>query len=703
VSYDGVILGDTPLYAFWPLKESSGTTAFDASNAFTGTYSGGFTLGQAGIGDGESAVLWNGSTGQAAATYAAPPAKPYSLECWAFLTNTSQNGAIAKLGYSTTSGAAAGDGIAFGIGSGTLDVAGDNLIALYENVAWHATTTALTASVWHHIVLTIDASGAGVLYLDGSSVLSIPNTTPPANPTATAANLFSGGYTANNGVGGAQPRYFAGDTAKFAVYKYALTSGQVAAHYNAAIAQAVFPVFLPRNTLMRGVRNLGQMALFRQRVPTPVVAQHVFAATLGDTSLSTDVLTRVLALPRPLTDTSLSADSLTRIGSEPRPLSDTSLSTDALSRVQAEPRPLADSSLSTDQLTRVLHQPRLLADTSASSDVLTRTLALPRPLADTSLSTDTLTRVDVLGRSSADTSVSADALTRGESEQRPLADASLSSDALTRSGVLYARTVADTSASTDLLTRSETEPRPLADTSLSSDSVTAVKGTARSSADTSLCTDALTRVLLLPRPLADSTLSADALTPVTRFPRTGADTSLSSDAVVAVKGVGRFPSDTSLSTDALTRVLYLPRPLADTSASTDAVSTTTHFARPLTDASLSADALTPIKGTARSLADTSLSTDATTRGPLLAARVLADTSLSSDSVSYTLVHSGGLTPARVALARAPLYSASISRGVIYSAWLAHGPAVFSAVLSHGAVTRLAVDHDPVYEVTLSRE
>lgn len=48
--------------AYWPLDEASGATAYDrAGSGLNGTYSN-VTLGQAGIGDGRTAALYNGST-----------------------------------------------------------------------------------------------------------------------------------------------------------------------------------------------------------------------------------------------------------------------------------------------------------------------------------------------------------------------------------------------------------------------------------------------------------------------------------------------------------------------------------------------------------------------------------------------------------------------------------------------------------------
>lgn len=45
-TYESTIEGDSP-YAYWPLKETSGTTATDIVGGHNGTYTGGVTLGSA--------------------------------------------------------------------------------------------------------------------------------------------------------------------------------------------------------------------------------------------------------------------------------------------------------------------------------------------------------------------------------------------------------------------------------------------------------------------------------------------------------------------------------------------------------------------------------------------------------------------------------------------------------------------------------
>lgn len=66
IAYTNLVLNTSPanLVAYWPLNETSGTNADDkqTSTNADGTYTGTFTLGQPGIGDGNTSVLFDGLT-----------------------------------------------------------------------------------------------------------------------------------------------------------------------------------------------------------------------------------------------------------------------------------------------------------------------------------------------------------------------------------------------------------------------------------------------------------------------------------------------------------------------------------------------------------------------------------------------------------------------------------------------------------------
>jgi hypothetical protein len=114
------------------------------------------------------------------------------------------------------------NGYGIGVGSGTFDTAGSHLIVLFEHVRWIDTGVNLTPG-WHHIVLTLDGSGAPTVYRDGAQVYHDTG----AGPIAPTGSVHIGGYTADN----ANQRYFAGGLDEVAVYNAALTAAQVANHY----------------------------------------------------------------------------------------------------------------------------------------------------------------------------------------------------------------------------------------------------------------------------------------------------------------------------------------------------------------------------------------------------------------------------------------------------------------------------------------
>ena len=68
-SYSSTVLADAPV-AYWRLGESAGTAMVDSTaNANSGTYQGGYTLGQPGAiaGDSDTAVTFGGQNGYAVA------------------------------------------------------------------------------------------------------------------------------------------------------------------------------------------------------------------------------------------------------------------------------------------------------------------------------------------------------------------------------------------------------------------------------------------------------------------------------------------------------------------------------------------------------------------------------------------------------------------------------------------------------------
>jgi Concanavalin A-like lectin/glucanases superfamily len=226
VTYPNKILADNPA-TYWRLDEAGAPYAADTSAGnIAGVYSGGVTYRQAGAptGDGNAAVVLNGTNGRVASWTGQAGPQSFSLELW-FRTTTTSGGKLIGFGNGTSSNNATGISsnydrhiyltnggqLIFGNWTGSARIAQSP--ASYNNGAWH------------HVIATSGAAGMR-LYVDGGQVASNSNT---------AAQAYSGywriGYDNLNGWP-SQPasRAFAGSIDEVAIYGYQLTAAQVAAH-----------------------------------------------------------------------------------------------------------------------------------------------------------------------------------------------------------------------------------------------------------------------------------------------------------------------------------------------------------------------------------------------------------------------------------------------------------------------------------------
>jgi hypothetical protein len=198
--------------------------ACDSKGSDSGTYQGGFTLGQSGAiaGDPDTSVGFDGATGSdaVAGIPRGVAATNASVEAWAYMPGSSTNGAFVMVGNGS-------DGYGIGVGSGTFNTSGSSLIVLFESRRW-IDTGAHLAPGWHHVVLTLDGSGAPTVYLDGTQVYHDTGI-GAVNPTG---GVHIGGYTAAN----SDKRYFAGRLDEVAIYNVALSSAQVTNHYTTGSA-----------------------------------------------------------------------------------------------------------------------------------------------------------------------------------------------------------------------------------------------------------------------------------------------------------------------------------------------------------------------------------------------------------------------------------------------------------------------------------
>ncbi len=222
-TYFTTVVGDSPT-AYWRLGETSGTTLADSTaNAYNLTISGsGYTMNQTGAisGDSNGALLMTGAS-QNCYTGSATLQGTFSVEAWVYPTNaTSLNGIVGSrasgdesFDMKYDSGVFHGD---IGNGSSWITTAADTA-ASYT-----------TLNTWYHVVYVVTPTGY-TIYVNGTNAGS--NTWASATPI-----LFNSTHTLCVGADSdAAFEELSGKLDEVAIYNYALTSTQVANHYNTGI------------------------------------------------------------------------------------------------------------------------------------------------------------------------------------------------------------------------------------------------------------------------------------------------------------------------------------------------------------------------------------------------------------------------------------------------------------------------------------
>lgn len=238
MSYASEVLADSPL-VYWKLDETSAASVGTAD-----TIGGGYWSVGPGTTPARPAVCADGGASMApsgiypVATILGVPSGLAGASCsvdfWVNIPAANAHGAFVQLG------ASGANGWTVGIGSGTIESLGHELIFLHENVAWKPTGYTLTAGV-HHIAVTRTAANLFTAYVDGVSRY--------------AATFAPATATSFTGVGGANhaARHLSAnvDIDNVAFYPSVLTSGQVTTHaattagYAAVVAADGAGVYLP--------------------------------------------------------------------------------------------------------------------------------------------------------------------------------------------------------------------------------------------------------------------------------------------------------------------------------------------------------------------------------------------------------------------------------------------------------------------------
>ncbi|MDQ6740271.1 MAG: PKD domain-containing protein, partial [Actinomycetota bacterium] len=217
-AYGAAVFGDAPTL-YYRLGETTGSTAADSGPmGYPGAYSGGVTQGAAGVlaGTTNTAASFDGNNGLVASGQSYNNPKSYSMEVW-FNTSTTRGGKLIGFGNQATGLSnnydrhiyMQDDGrLVFGTYTGSTNVI--------------TTSSAYNDGKWHQAVAAQSDQGM-VLYVDGVQAGTNPQT---------GAQDYTGYWRiGGDNTWGSSSAYFAGTLDEAAVYPAALTSGQVAKHY----------------------------------------------------------------------------------------------------------------------------------------------------------------------------------------------------------------------------------------------------------------------------------------------------------------------------------------------------------------------------------------------------------------------------------------------------------------------------------------
>ena len=221
--YDTTVLANNPV-AFFPLNETSGTTANNASHASgaqNGTYNA-VTLGVPGSPDGAGASYNGSSSYVSVPNYTAlEVTTDFSIEAWVKVSGPSANSlsTIFSINRATD-----GTGLAFALEGDTPELAINNNAVNFSTTA----TATVTPGTWDQLDVTYNGTAVD-FYIDGN----LAGTTPFSQNLALSTTLpltlgveFPNGY-----LGG---RYFNGDIGDVSFYDTALTAPQVQADFAAS-------------------------------------------------------------------------------------------------------------------------------------------------------------------------------------------------------------------------------------------------------------------------------------------------------------------------------------------------------------------------------------------------------------------------------------------------------------------------------------
>ena len=140
-----------------------------------------------------------------------------SMVCWVNITTLSLKGPFIVNGSA--------NGYAIGVGGGSFDTTGNELVALFPLQRWISTGRSLGLG-WKHVAITLDGSSLPRIYLDGRLVNSYSGVNPATPQTATYIGREVGGETT------LITRAFGGDVGMVQMYSRQLSDAEILQNYN---------------------------------------------------------------------------------------------------------------------------------------------------------------------------------------------------------------------------------------------------------------------------------------------------------------------------------------------------------------------------------------------------------------------------------------------------------------------------------------
>ncbi|MBV9213984.1 MAG: metallophosphoesterase [Actinobacteria bacterium] len=212
--YASAVAGTTGIVSYWRLGESSGTAACDAVGSNTGTYQGGYTLGQTGAlnGDPDTALGLNGSNGIVSVPHSSSldVGDKFTLEAWV------KRGSV---GGSNNQAVASQQAKAWLL----MFNPSNHLVLRDATVADVASSKAtVTDNAWHQVAVTKNGSAVH-LYIDGvDQTGSVSNQTLQTNTLPLTIGQSSG------------TSYWNGTIDEVSLYSRDLSASEIQSHYNQA-------------------------------------------------------------------------------------------------------------------------------------------------------------------------------------------------------------------------------------------------------------------------------------------------------------------------------------------------------------------------------------------------------------------------------------------------------------------------------------